>query len=109
MTMHKMRLTEDNFRLIQSGQKRTELRVNDEKRRLIVVGDEIEFQNRANPTELLTREVTRLDHYPDFRALYVGVRAEYPDYTEQTFVERMRRYYPQEEEQKYGAVAIWLR
>lgn len=109
MARHHMRLTAENFELIKNGTKRTELRVNDKKRQLLKVGDQIEFQNMRDPAELLTVEITRLTYYPDFGAMYTDLQDQYPDYTEETFIAGMRQYYSSEVEQEFGAVAIWVK
>ena len=44
--IHNMNLNNEPFELIKSGSKTIELRLNDEKRRLLNVGDEILFNNR---------------------------------------------------------------
>ena len=41
--IHKMNLNPEPFEMIRNGQKTIELRLNDEKRRMINVGDMIEF------------------------------------------------------------------
>ena len=44
--MHKMNLWNDSFEAIKCGSKTIEMRLNDEKRSLIKIGDEIEFVNK---------------------------------------------------------------
>jgi ASC-1-like (ASCH) protein len=44
---HEMRLHDGPFKLIKAGSKTIELRLYDEKRQEIKVGDEIEFTSRA--------------------------------------------------------------
>ena len=46
--MHKMNLWNDSFEAIKCGSKTIEMRLNDEKRSLIKIGDEIEFVNKNN-------------------------------------------------------------
>ncbi len=43
--IHKMRLVDFAFKAIKSGDKDIEIRLNDEKRKLIKVGDIIEFEH----------------------------------------------------------------
>ena len=44
---HEMRLHDTPFKMIQAGTKTIELRLYDEKRQQIQVGDEIEFHSRV--------------------------------------------------------------
>ena len=56
---HYMRLHPEPFDKIKNGTKTIEMRLYDEKRQLLKVGDLIEFTNRANSEKILT-EVTNL-------------------------------------------------
>ena len=67
--IHEMRLHNSPFKLIKNGTKTIELRLNDEKRRLIKVGDIIRFTNRVTLEEL-DAEVINLYSYPSFEELY---------------------------------------
>lgn len=49
---HKMRLNASPFYKIKNGEKTIELRLYDEKRRLMSEGDIIEFTNVQNPNEV---------------------------------------------------------
>ena len=63
---HAMHLNDQPFALIKSGEKTVELRLNDEKRRAIQVGDHIVFNDS------LEVEVVALHAYPDFERLYAA-------------------------------------
>ncbi|HEY1074482.1 MAG TPA: ASCH domain-containing protein, partial [Patescibacteria group bacterium] len=56
--LHSMRLHPRPFDNIKSGKKTSELRLNDEKRSAIKIGDMIEFTSRVNPDEKLVTKVT---------------------------------------------------
>ena len=66
---HYMALDPQPFEKIKSGAKSTELRLYDEKRRLIRLGEEIEFTNNKNGEKLLTK-VIELHIFESFAALY---------------------------------------
>ena len=66
---HRMKLNSAPFELIKSGHKTVEMRLNDEKRKLIKIGDEIEFSSRENGEKMLTR-VVNLTKFKDFYELY---------------------------------------
>lgn len=63
-----MHLHPTPFAQIKSSQKTIELRLNDEKRRLIKIGDEIEFINRETEEKISARVVELLT-FPDFETL----------------------------------------
>ena len=67
--MHKMNLWNDSFKAIKDGWKTIEMRLNDEKRSKIKIGDEIEFTN-VKTNELLICKVTNLFKYKNFEELY---------------------------------------
>ena len=64
-----MNLNSEPFELIKNGSKTIELRLNDEKRRLLNVGDEILFTNRDTNEKLLT-DIIELHKYDSFESLY---------------------------------------
>lgn len=66
---HEMKLNNEPFECIKNGTKTIELRLNDEKRKLLTVGDYIEFTNRVINEKLLV-EVIDLFKYNSFEELY---------------------------------------
>ena len=67
--IYKMRLKNGPFKAIKSGTKKVELRLNDEKRKLIKEHDTIEFENRIT-LEKIEVEVIKLHHFDSFSELY---------------------------------------
>ena len=67
---HDMKLKKEPFRKIKNGLKTIELRLNDEKRQKVQVGDYIEFSLIDDATQKLTVRVVALHHFPSFRELY---------------------------------------
>ena len=107
-TTHEMSLKTSPFYRIKNGQKRVELRLLDEKRSKIRVGDRIVFSHAENADEKLFARVIGLHAYPDFD----GVTADFFR-SEMGFADRtervgdiMREYYSDEDVKKYGALAI---
>ena len=93
---------------MKKGTKRVELRLLDEKRREIRVGDKIVFTHTENSDEKIFARVIGLHVYPDFD----GVTADFFR-SEMGFADRtervgdiMREYYSDEDVRKYGALAI---
>jgi len=101
------------FELMKSGKKTIEIRLNDEKRRQLNVGDEIEFTKISNSHEKLLAEVIELLHYPTFKYLIDNFGMEYYGYPANTdvdeFVESIYTIYKKEDEIKYGVLGIKLR
>ncbi len=100
-------LNEKPYRLIESGVKTIELRVNDEKRRKLKVGDLVEFINRETEESIYTI-VKGLHQYKNFKELYPHFTKEAMGYLEdeEAKPEDMDIYYPPEEQEIYGVVAI---
>ncbi len=99
------------FEMIKRGQKTIELRLNDEKRQKLKVGDEITFSNTANG-ETLRRTVLKLHHFNSFDELYRSLPLLKCGYTELDIHTAqsldMEKYYSTEEQAKYGVVGIEL-
>ena len=106
---HEMSLRPKPFAKIASGEKRYELRLHDEKRRQIRVGDEILFTCTEDGRTALTR-VTELRPFPDFAVLYASLPLTECGYTPHN-VHRadpkdMEAYYPPEKQAEHGVLAI---
>ena len=102
-----MRLHNSPFKLIKSGTKTIEMRLNDEKRQLIKVGDSIKFINRVTEEEMVTL-VKSLHYYDSFDELYKyfdKVSIGYAE-DEEANPDDMSQYYSKEDILKYGVVGI---
>lgn len=67
--LHQMKLQPEHFEYMQNGTKRVELRLNDEKRKTIQLGDEIEFLKEPNCDESFRVKVSGLLRYENFSDL----------------------------------------
>lgn len=104
--LHQMKLQPNPFEKIKNGSKTLELRLNDEKRQLIKVGDEIEFSLATEPEQKMLAVVEDLYHFPTFKDLcYSFEPAEYGSLDKEEYVE-MYKYYSRDEEAKYGVLGI---
>lgn len=108
--MHEMRLNNEPFELIKSGKKTIEMRLYDEKRRLIKIHDKIKFINRKDQTEIVT-EVISLNTYDSFQELYKHYSKISLGYKEDEISNPsdMNKYYNEEDIRKYGVVAIEIK
>ena len=109
--IHNMKLTPAPFDAIKRGEKTIELRLYDEKRRKIRVGDKIVFTN-TETGERLCAAVVALHLFESFAALYQSLPLLKCGYTETTLSHAdpadMDRYYSAKEQRLYGAVGIEL-
>lgn len=105
-----MKLNDSPFNKIKSGIKRVELRLNDEKRRLLNVGDIIEFTN-ITTKEVLYVRVTDLLYFNSFKELYESISKTDMGYNKEEDANclDMLNYYSKQEEEKYGVVGIRIK
>ena len=100
MAAHSMKLQRQPFEAIRLEQKTIEMRLYDEKRRQIAVGDTITF--RCDGEELTVR-VIALHRFPDFAALYAALPRSMLGSDDP---EDMVQYYSEEQQRKYGVLGI---
>ncbi|MDY5996831.1 MAG: ASCH domain-containing protein [Bacilli bacterium] len=107
---HEMKLNNEPFECIKNGTKTIELRLNDEKRKLLTVGDYIEFTNRITNEKLLV-EVIDLFKYNSFEELYKHFNKIEMGYSinEEANPKDMENYYSKEEQEKYGVLGIKIK
>lgn len=73
---HTMGLYEEHLNNIKNGDKIIEVRLNDEKRRKIKIGDTIRFIQVPDEAVEIRAEVKELTVYPTFKDMYENVSAE---------------------------------
>lgn len=107
---HVMRLAPSPFEMIEAGTKTIELRLFDEKRRNLHVGDVIEFIHTENSSKTLLAKVVDLFVFDSFMALYENLPLLECGYTEKDIgtasPDDMDAYYSKGEQEKYGVVGI---
>ena len=104
---HNMNLNDRPFEMIKSGKKTIELRLYDEKRRKVNIGDTILFKSG---TEKLTVTVKAIHIFRSFEELYAALPLDKCGYTADKLAtaspEDMLEYYSKEQIEKYGVVGI---
>ena len=104
---HNMNINNRPFEMIKNGKKTIELRLYDEKRRKVRVGDTILFKSG---TEKLTARVKALHIFRNFEELYVALPLDKCGYTADELAtaspDDMLEYYTKEQIEKYGVVGI---
>ncbi|MBE6572169.1 MAG: ASCH domain-containing protein [Ruminococcaceae bacterium] len=107
---HNMRLKKDPFEKICAGKKTVELRLFDEKRKNVNVGDTIEFECPDLEGKNITVRVLALHLFGSFRELYATIPLEKCGYCKDEVKKAsytdMEAYYSAEEQAKYGVVGI---
>lgn len=110
---HQMKLLPGPFEKIKSRFKTIEIRLFDEKRQQIQVGDTIEFSLLPDLTEKILVEVTGLLRYASFRDLIVGCGMEsfgyLREYLQEDFLQSIYTIYSKEDEEKYGVLGIQIK
>ncbi len=107
MKTHEMNLQDRYFNFIKNGTKRIELRLYDEKRRKIQLGDTIEFSNSKNET--LKTTVIGLLRYNSFENLFedfdVSILAD-NSVTKTELKSALEEFYTVEKQKEYGVIGI---
>lgn len=111
--IHYMNLHSGPFYAIESRKKDIELRLLDEKRQMIKIGDFIEFTNTEKSECKLKVVVVALYKFPSFDKLYESLPLLRCGYTNENINQAsptdMYVYYSKEKQEKYGVVGIEIR
>ncbi|MBS1686891.1 MAG: ASCH domain-containing protein [Bacteroidetes bacterium] len=106
-----MSLNPEGLAMIHAGSKKVEVRLYDEKRQKIKVGDMICFTSTVNADDTLKATVADVRQFSTFAELYDAVGLEAlgrSDKTMQWMLEETEKLYDKERETKYGALAIYI-
>ena len=110
MKEHVMNLTPAPMQEIRTGNKTIEVRLNDEKRKQISVGDTIKFINTEDSNDTLRVKVVDLFLFSSFAELYDNLPLLNCGYNEDNIntasPDDMEMYYSREKQNKYGVVGI---
>lgn len=97
------------FDIVLSKDKDVEIRVNDEKRRKLNIGDTLVFLKRPDDKEEIKAIITNLVYFNSFLEVtnYYDMKRIYlEDTTKDEYINLMKNFYSDEEVEKYGVVAI---
>jgi ASC-1-like (ASCH) protein len=109
---HHMGLYTELFSSMKSGRKTVEVRLNDEKRRKLQVGDLITFTKVPEGNEKLRAEVIELREFFTFKEMYEAIPANEFDALSDTvddMVKNTYQIYTPEQEAKWGILAITVK
>ena len=107
---HQMTLYREPFLAITERHKTIEMRLNDEKRRKLKLGDLIEFANKDTDEKAIV-EIDELQAFPSFDELYASYPKQAIGYrdNEKADPKDMLEYYEEEDIEKWGALAIGIK
>ena len=106
--IHKMKLVDFAFKAIKNKEKDIELRLNDEKRQMINIGDIIEFVH-IDTNEIIKVEVINLHKYPTFEELFSKFDHKRFGLNDNDEASIMNNFYSREDQEKYGALGIEIK
>ena len=104
-----MKLQETPFEKIGSGQKTVEMRLYDEKRRMLNVGDKIVFSKQGEEDKKIKVKITKINTFKSFEELYkfyTNKKVLGYDEKEKASFKDMEKYYPKEKQKSDGVVAL---
>ena len=108
--LHEMTLFPKPYASIASGQKTIELRLYDEKRQSIHIGDQIRFTNTEDTSQTTLCEVVQLHIFKDFRELYENLPLLQCGYTLEdvgdAHPDDMLTYYSKEKQTQYESIDL---
>ncbi len=111
--LHEMKLNSIPFEKIQTGQKIIEVRLYDEKRRMVKIGDIIVFAKLPDKTEKIRVEVIGLSIFKSFRDLFSNFDKSKFGHDQilslEEQIELQREHYTEGEEKTSGVIGIHIK
>ncbi len=104
-----MRLADEPFEKIWRKEKTVEIRLNDEKRKEIKVGDKIKFHRLSDENNVIITGVVALHRFATFRDLFSSAlfsKTGCGNMTVDSATESMYRFYSMKQEKQYGVLGI---
>ena len=105
----KVHLHKEVFDIVSEGVKDVEVRLNDEKRKQLKVGDKLIFISRGNyidQTAAIVKKLVFFKNFIEVAKAYEMKRIYLEDTTIDEYLELMNKFYSKEEQDEYGVVAI---
>lgn len=107
--IHEMKLQPKYYDFILNGTKRIEIRLNDEKRQTIKLGDRIKFLKEPDLKETFNAKVVGLLRYNSFEDMFkdydITVLAD-KTMTKKELITVLEEFYTKEKQKKYGVLGI---
>ena len=106
---HIMKLQSDYYNFILNGTKRIEIRLYDEKRQQICIGDTIKFLKDPKLNESFTVKVIGLLRYSTFEDMFndfdISVLSD-KSMTKKELIDVLQKFYTKEKQKEYGVLGI---
>ena len=106
---HEMKIKAIYFDKIKNGEKVYEVRLNDEKRRLMKIGDDLILKREPEQIVTLHLKIKNLLYFKSFQAMAAILPAEqigFAGMNHQAIVDVYHEFYTPANEEKFGVVAI---
>ena len=108
--MHTMNVKTKYYNLLKSGKKTIELRLFDEKRQKIQVGDEIVFSDSSNQDDNFKAIVLKLHRAESFDALCNIILPDKAGFsTKEELISVLEEFYTPSAQKKFGVVGIEIK
>ena len=107
--IHEMKLQPEYFNFILNGTKRIEIRLNDEKRQNIKLGDKIKFLKEPYLNESFEAQFIGLLRYNSFEEMFkdydISILSD-KSMTKEELISVLEQFYTKEKQEKYGVLGI---
>ena len=107
--IHEMKLQPEYFNFILNGTKRIEIRLNDEKRQNIKLGDKIKFLKEPDLNESFEAQVIGLLRYNSFEEMFkdydISILSD-KSMTKEELISVLEQFYTKEKQEKFGVLVI---
>ncbi|GAB6150426.1 ASCH domain-containing protein [Clostridium novyi] len=107
--IHIMRLDEPYFDLIINNKKRVEIRLNDTKRKSLLVGDTIKFLNKNDQNRSIITMIDELKTYTSFKEMFLNTPSNtlgWGDLHINDMLKKMYKIYTIDAEKYFGVIKI---
>ena len=109
---HEMKLQPEYYNFILNGTKRIEIRLFDEKRQQIKIGDTIKFLKEPELSESFNAKVIGLLRYNSFEDMFkdfdISILSD-KSMTKNELLEVLEQFYTKEKQKKYGVLGIRIK
>lgn len=107
--IHQMKLQPNHFYFMKNGSKKIEIRLNDEKRKRLKIGDTIIFFKEPNLDENFETKVIEVKNFKSFEELFknydISILAD-KSISKEELLKELEKFYPKEKQLQYGVLAI---
>lgn len=107
--IHEMKLQPEYYNFILNGTKRIEIRLYDEKRQSIKLGDTIKFLKEPELSESFNAKVTGLLRYNSFKDMFkdfdISILSD-KSMTKEELIKVLEQFYTKEKQEQYGVLGI---